>query len=172
MKILKNSLLVLLVVLIIIQFFHPAKNTSSVRSTSDITTLYPVPANVAGILDKACNDCHSNNTRYPWYNNIQPVAWWLDDHVKEGKRALNFNEFASYRIGKQYHKLEELVDQVKKGEMPLSSYTIIHTDAHLIDEEKKALYEWVRTIRDTIKARYPADSLVRKKMPLDQRQKE
>lgn len=85
-------LITLLVVLVVIQFFHPAKNISTVKSPNDIAVLHNVPANVSTILDKACNDCHSNNTRYPWYNNIQPVAWWLDNHVQEGKGELNFNE--------------------------------------------------------------------------------
>jgi hypothetical protein len=165
MKIFKKIILALLIVLIIIQFFHPGKNASTAKSPSDIAVLYPVPQNVASILDKACNDCHSNNTRHPWYNNIQPIAWWLDDHIREGKRELNFNEFASYRIGRQYRKLEEVIDQVKKDEMPLGSYTFIHTDAKLTDEEKASLTQWAQAIRDTIKAKYPADSLVRKKKP-------
>lgn len=165
MKIFKKIILGLLVVLIIIQFFHPKKNVSTAKSPNDIAVLYPVPESVASILNKACNDCHSNNTRYPWYNNIQPVSWWLDDHIREGKRELNFNDFGSYRIGKQYHKLEEVIDQVKKDEMPLGSYTLIHTDAKLTDEEKASLTQWAAAIRDTIKAHYPADSLARKKRP-------
>jgi hypothetical protein len=122
-----------------------------------------VPSKVHAILEKACNDCHSNNTRYPWYAELQPVSWWLSNHVEEGKSELNFSEIGSYAIGKQYHKFEEAIDQVKEGEMPLSSYTILHSDARLSDEEKKALIDWFDAVRDTIKARYPADSLLRMK---------
>ncbi|MDB5247342.1 MAG: cytochrome [Segetibacter sp.] len=165
MKIFKRVLLALLVVLIVIQFVQPAKNISKARSPHDIAFLYHEPSNVRSILDKACNDCHSNNTRYPWYNNIQPVAWWLNDHVEEGKRELNFNEFGAYRLSKQYHKLEEVVDKVKKSEMPLSSYTIIHTDAKLTDVEIASLTEWANSIMAQMKTKYPADSLVRKKQP-------
>lgn len=163
MKVLKPILVVLLIVLIIIQFFHPAKNISAAQSPNDIAAVYNEPDNVRTILNKACNDCHSNNTRYPWYNNIQPVAWLLDHHVQEGKHELNFNEFGTYPVRKQYHKLEEVTEQVKEGEMPLSSYTLIHTDAKLIDQEKATLTDWVNSIRATMKAKYPADSLVRKR---------
>jgi hypothetical protein len=163
MRIVKKIILVLLVVLIIMQFFHPKKNLASSKSASNISAVYNVSTDVSGILDKACNDCHSNNTKYPWYNNIQPVAWWLNNHIKEGKRGLNFDEFKSYRPAKQYHKLEELIDQVKKEEMPLTSYTIIHTEAKLTDEQKSSLVTWAESVRNVMKEKYPADSLVRKK---------
>jgi hypothetical protein len=163
MKIVKKILLALLVLLIIIQFFHPAKNASAAAFPNDIAAIYPVPPDVDTILKKACNDCHSNNTRYPWYNNIQPVAWWLDSHVKDGKRGLNFNEFATYRLSKQYHRMDDIIDEVKKGDMPLGSYTLIHTDAKLTEQEKQTLYSWARAIKDSMKAKYPVDSLIRKK---------
>lgn len=163
MKIAKRIVLILLVVLIIIQFFHPKKNLSTEKSPDNISAVYHVPANVESILNKACNDCHSNDTRYPWYNNIQPVAWWLDNHISEGKRELNFDEFKTYRPARQYNKLKEVVEQVKEGEMPLGSYTIIHTDAKLTDQEKSTLVNWAESIRNIMKEKYPADSLVRKK---------
>ncbi len=163
MKTFKRIIVILLIVLILIQFFRPAQNRSASPSPADISTIYPVSANVNSVLEKACYDCHSNNTRYPWYANIQPVAWWLDDHIREGKHDLNFSEFASYRIGKQYRKLEEVIDLVKKGDMPLQSYTIVHTDAKLTREEKVLLTSWTDALRDTIRAKYPPDSLIRKK---------
>jgi hypothetical protein len=165
MKIVKISLLGLLIVLVIIQFFHPKRNISTAKSPDNIAAVYSVPDNVSSILSKACNDCHSNNTRYPWYSNIQPVAWWLNDHVKEGKRELNFDDFKNYVVARQYRKMEEVIDEVKKGDMPLTSYTLIHTDAKLNDQEKSALITWAESIRSTMKATYPADSLVRKKKP-------
>lgn len=162
MKIFKKLLIVLLVVFVVAQAFRPEKNNSN-DTSKDISNSYVVPENVKTILAKACNDCHSNNTRYPWYAEIQPVAWWINDHVKDGKKHLNFNEFDGYRIARQYKKLEECIDEVKDGEMPLASYTIIHKDAKLSDDEKQILFTWCEIIRDSIKARYPADSLVIKK---------
>jgi hypothetical protein len=162
MKIFKKLLIVLLVVFVVAQAFRPEKNDSN-DTSKDISKSYVVPENVKTILAKACNDCHSNNTRYPWYAEIQPVAWWINDHVKDGKKHLNFNEFDGYRIARQYKKLEECIEEVKEGEMPLSSYTIIHKDAKLSDDEKQILFTWCEIVRDSIKARYPADSLVIKK---------
>ena len=162
MKALKRILIGLLLVFIVLQAFRPAKNQSGDIS-KDISTNFVVPENVKVILAKACNDCHSNTTRYPWYAEIQPVSWWLRNHIKDGKRHLNFNEFSGYRIGRQYKKLEECMEQVKEGDMPLPSYTLIHKNAILTETEKQTPYNWCEVLRDSIKADYPADSLVIKK---------
>lgn len=132
----------LLVVLVIIQFFKPDRNISSEKSTNDITNKYAVPASVQEILKTSCYDCHSNNTVYPWYANIQPVAWWLADHVNEGKKELNFSEFLTYSPKKAHHKLEEVNEMVKEGEMPLQSYTIIHQNAKLSEPQKLEIASW------------------------------
>jgi mono/diheme cytochrome c family protein len=164
-KILKRTFQVLLLVFIIIQFFRPAKNTASGPEAfaKDIATAHTVPADVQLIFQKACYDCHSNNTEYPWYSYIQPVAWWLGDHVKEGKKELNFSEFAGYSIRRKYKKLEEINKEVKEGEMPLESYTLIHTNAKLTDADRLAIATWATALRDSMKRVYPEDSLVRKK---------
>ncbi len=161
----KRLFLVLLAAFIVIQFFRPAKNISAGISANDITSKYAVPQDVQTILKTSCYDCHSNNTVYPWYSNIQPVAWWLDDHVKEGKRELNFSEFATYRIGRQYRKLEEINEEVKENKMPLESYTLVHGDAKLSEQQKLTLANWVVAVRDSIKAQYPEDSLKRPQRP-------
>jgi len=146
----RKVLLGLLVILVVIQFIRPAKNQSSELSPNDISHKYNVPADVNGVLKKACNDCHSNNTVYPWYNKIQPVAWWLDHHIEEGKRELNFSEFATYSPKKQHHKLEEVTELVKNGGMPLNSYTWVHKEAILTDSEKRAITEWADNLRTEI----------------------
>mgnify|MGYP003455388491 FL=1 len=162
-KFFKRFLLLLLLVFIGIQFFRPAKNKSEGISANDITAKYAVPDDVKAILKTSCYDCHSNNTNYPWYSNIQSVAWWLKDHIDEGKRELNFSEFASYRIGRQYRKLEGINGEIKDGEMPLTSYTLIHGDAKLNEQQKLAVANWVTALRDSIKSQYPEDSLKKPK---------
>lgn len=162
-KILKRTFQILLLAFIIIQFIRPAKNKAGEISNNDISKLYPVPEDVQSILKTSCYDCHSNNTVYPWYAEIQPVAWWLNNHIEDGKKDLNFSEFASYRIRRQYKKLEEINDLVKKDEMPLDSYLWIHKNAKLSEQQKLTVANWVVAVRDTIKQNYPADSLVRKK---------
>jgi len=163
MKIVKKILIGLLVVLIIIQFIRPEKNQSDTKTAADITAMYPPDAATASLMDKACNDCHTNNTKYPWYSNFQPVAWWLNDHVQDGKKHLNFSEFGTYRLRKQYHKMEEVIEQVKEGEMPLNSYTWTHGDARLTAEQRAQITGWAQSVMDSMKAKYPIDSLVKKK---------
>jgi hypothetical protein len=138
----KKILIGLLFIFIFLQFIRPARNISEGRSSNHISNKYAVPANVGTVLEKACYDCHSNNTVYPWYANIQPVGLWLDDHVKEGKGELNLDEFLTYSPKKAHHKLEEVIEMVKEGEMPLNSYTWIHKNAILSQDEKTALTDW------------------------------
>jgi hypothetical protein len=162
MRFLKRILILLLIAFIIIQFFRPEKNVSADASVNNISKNFPVPADVAQILSNSCYDCHSDNTRYPWYFSIQPVAWWLTDHVQEGKKHLNFDEFASYPLRRQYNKFDQTIDMVKKDEMPLSSYLVIHGDAILSPEQKEKVIAWCSNCMNAMKAAYPIDSLVKK----------
>lgn len=159
----KKIMLVLLLAFIVIQFIRPEKNTAAGVQPNYIGNVYAIPEDVKSILAKACNDCHSNNTVYPWYSKIQPVDWWLNDHVVDGKKHLNLDDYTKRSLRFQYHKLEEIVEQVKEGEMPLESYTLIHKEAKLTDTEKDKLIGWATATMDTLKARYPIDSLIRKK---------
>ncbi|MGM5469729.1 heme-binding domain-containing protein [Flavobacteriaceae bacterium LMO-SS05] len=158
---LKKVLIGLCVLIITIQFFRPEKNESNDR-TYDISKTYEVPAPVKAILTVSCYDCHSNKTEYPWYANIQPVAWWLNDHIIHGKQNLNFSEFTKRPIAIQNHKLEEIIEQVEKKEMPLPPYTNLglHSEANLTDEQRDVITDWARGQMAYLKANYPADSLV------------
>ncbi|HMO33396.1 MAG TPA: heme-binding domain-containing protein [Lacibacter sp.] len=136
-----------LAALVIAQFIRPSRNQSEGPFPNDISNKVTIPADVATILKTSCNDCHSNNTHYPWYAMVQPLGWWLQRHVNEGKEHLNFNEFASYSAKKQDHKLEEVAETVTNGEMPLTSYTFIHRGAKLSAEQVAALQKWVTESR-------------------------
>ena len=155
----KRILLIIVIILIAIQFIRPQKNIHSGGQPSDISSIYTVPANVDTILIHACKDCHSNNTRYPWYNRVQPIAWFLDNHVRDGKKSFNLNEFTTYPAWRQYDKISEVKKQIDKGEMPLSSYTWIHTNAKLTDAQKNTVMVWSEGIKKQIEAKYPQDSL-------------
>ena len=161
----KKILVVLLVILIIIQFIHPARNISKAEQPNNISKAYSVPDSVRTILNKACMDCDSNNTRYLWYFKIQPVDWWLTHHVNDGKEELNFDEYLNRPIRYQYNKLEDAEKEVKEGDMPLDSYTWIHKDAILSEQEKKTFINWAESVRSEIKAKYPPDSLKRPRRP-------
>jgi Haem-binding domain len=156
----------LLAALVVIQFFRPAKNNSG-DQFYDISKKYEVPDDVATILKNACNDCHTNTTQYPWYANIQPVAWWLAGHVNDGKRHLNFSEYTARKVAVQNHKFEEIAEMVEEKEMPLASYTWfnLHPGSDLSDAERHTLINWAKAQMDTLKAHYPADSLILKRPP-------
>src|SRR5262245_34582135 len=101
---LKKILLFLLFVFVVIQFIHPEKNKAAGVQSNYIGSVYTVPGDVKVILEKACNDCHSNNTVYPWYSHVQPVDWWLTAHINDGKKHLNLDEYTNKRLRYQYHK--------------------------------------------------------------------
>lgn len=147
----KKILVSLLAILIIIQLFRPEKNQSTAETPNDIFAHYQASESTKQLIHTSCYDCHSNNTKYPWYAEIQPVAWWLADHVNEGKSELNFSEFANYAPKKADHKMEEFVEMIKEGEMPLKSYTLIHADARLTDEQRADLAKWAEDVRAQIK---------------------
>ena len=159
---LKKILIVLGAVLILIQFIRPDRNLSN-DLTYDISTKYPVPDEVFDILKGACYDCHSNKTEYHWYSYIQPVTWWINNHIIDGKRHLNYSNFTNLPIARQNRKLEETIEEIDKNGMPLASYTYLglHKEANLTDDQREIIIDWARTQMDTLKATYPADSLVR-----------
>jgi hypothetical protein len=160
-KWIKRIAIGLLLVFVGIQFIQPDKDNQSMDMTNDISKVVTVPDSVHALLKVSCYDCHSNFTNYPWYSNIQPVGWWLKDHIDEGKQTLNFSEFAALkpRPGGRYsttqalqdHKLEEVAEMVEEGEMPLQSYTIIHRDSKLTDTQKKMITDWVTSARQQLK---------------------
>jgi hypothetical protein len=159
MKILKRVLLILAVIFIFIQFIRPSRNVGDVNPTHEITASFAVSNEVLNIFKTSCFDCHSNNTRYPWYVNIQPIGWFMDSHIKEAKRKMNFSEFGTYPLHWQYNKFNGIIENVSDGEMPLPSYLLIHMDAKLSDTQKKKLIDWASAVRDSMQAKYPADSL-------------
>ena len=160
---------VLLIALVVIQFFRPEKNIHPGDQPNAITKKFPVTADLKTILDKACMDCHSNNTRYPWYYSIQPVAWWLTNHVNDGKKELNFDDYTNRRPRFQYRRMEQTIELVKDGEMPIDSYTWTHKDAILTEEEKTKIYDWAKSVMSALEAQYPIDSLKRTGPPPPQK---
>jgi hypothetical protein len=162
----KKITLVLLVLIIGIQFIPMEKNESG-NSEFDISKSYLIPDNVATIMKGACNDCHSNTTTYPWYSMIQPLGFWLNHHVEEGKGHLNFSEFTKIPLRVQNHKFEEIVETVETREMPLESYTYLglHPEANLSGEQRQILIEWAKEQMELLAAKYPADSLKMRPRP-------
>jgi hypothetical protein len=143
----------LVLVLVAIQFVRPERNLSATPAFTgpdDITVKFSTPPEVKQILATSCYDCHSNQTRYPWYAEVQPVAWFLAHHINEARRELNFSTFGAYPLKRQLKKLEAMSDEVHERGMPLKSYTLIHRDARLTDAQAAAFSAWADGIADKI----------------------
>ncbi len=143
----------LLVVLIALQFVPVPRNAGPAEGPSSLVAAQPVPAEVQAILRRACYDCHSNHTNYPWYAAVQPVGWWLNDHVAEGKGELNFSEFATYSTKRVVRKLRSTADEVRERHMPLKSYLLMHGEAKLTDADVTLLATWAEDLADEIESR-------------------
>lgn len=158
----KKLLIIIGSLFLIIQLFPISKNQSKEYS-KDISTIEKITPDVKNILEYSCYDCHSNNSNYPIYASIQPLAWWLQHHIDEGKEELNFSEFACYSPRRRFHKLEEIKEQILENEMPLYSYTIVRTQAKLSEQQKSILINWVNSAMAKMKTNYHPDSLKMKR---------
>lgn len=145
MKVIKIILILLLVTLVIIQFIRPEKNEAGYASVENFEKETKPSEAVSVILRESCYDCHSDHTRYPWYSEIAPFSYWLQDHIVEGKKHFDVSQWENYSIKKKEHKLKEVIEQLEKSEMPLDSYAFIHGD--ISREDKKLLMQWAGIAR-------------------------
>ncbi|MFK5879354.1 MAG: heme-binding domain-containing protein [Flavobacteriaceae bacterium] len=148
MKLLKKIGIILGIVFVGIQFIPTNQNLSTEVSASDFMVIYEVPKTIETKLKVSCYDCHSNNTYYPWYNKIQPIAWFLEGHIDEAKEELDFSEFGNYSTRKKKSKLKSIISQIKDDDMPLTSYTLMHAGAKISEAERKEIMEWMTQLRD------------------------
>lgn len=139
---------ILVFVILIIQFFPIDKENPKPTPEMDFLAIKDTPANTAKIIRTSCYDCHSNESRYPWYSNVQPVGWFLKNHIDEARKHLNFSTFATYEPKRQAHKLAEARELVEKGEMPLNSYVLGHPEAQLSDAERNEILNYFKFVED------------------------
>jgi hypothetical protein len=139
-----------IIVLALIQFIQPARNQSGQVLETDVSRIITVPDPVQTSLKKACYDCHSNNTDYPWYTYVQPIGWLMSNHIRNGKEKLNFSDFGAYSKRRQASKLKSIASQVENDEMPISSYTWMHKNALLSQTEKDLIITWANSTRDSL----------------------
>jgi len=141
-KAIKIVLIVLVIVFAAIQFVRPDRTAPQIVEAETLQSGVQVPGDISLILTRSCNDCHTNLTRYPWYSNVSPFSWYLANHIRDGRRHLNFSIWNTYSDKRKSQKLEEICEQLQSGEMPLSSYLWIHRDAVLSESDSKALCDW------------------------------
>lgn len=144
-KVLRYGVVGLAFVLILLQFFRIDKTNPPVVDGETLEAAVAVSPDISLIMGRACNDCHTNKTIYPWYANVQPAGWFLKGHIDEGREELNFSKFNTFEKKKKIRKLEEVCSEVESGQMPLPSYTWIHRDAILTESEKAAICSWTKS---------------------------
>ena len=145
MKYLKYFSILLLLTLVVIQFIKPDKNNDGYQSVALFEKEIVPTKEIAMILKNNCYDCHSDQTHYPWYSEITPVNYWLEEHIVDVKMLFPVYNMHAYSARKKDHKLEELVEYVEQGEMPLYSYTWLHGD--LSNQDTQTLLQWAQLSR-------------------------
>lgn len=148
-KTLKIIALVLFLVFIGIQFVRPARTNLPIVQEQTLEATTQVPDDVQRVFQRSCNDCHTNQTNWRWYSEIAPVSWGMANHVNDGRKELNFSEWATYESRRKRRKLDEVCEQVQTKEMPLNQYVWVHWDAKLSDAEIKAVCDW--TVSERLK---------------------
>jgi hypothetical protein len=143
----KKVMLFILIIFVLAQFFGPEKNQGDLASIDAFLAKTNPPEDVKMILKESCFNCHSDVTRYPWYNNITPVNYWLAEHIKDGKKHFNVSNWEGNSVKRKDHKFEELIEMVEKKEMPLKSYTWTHKEAKITDAQRKAIVDWAKLVR-------------------------
>lgn len=143
----KKIVIGLVAIVVVMQFFRIDKENPTYDSNNDFIVIMNPSDQVNNILKNSCYDCHSFETKYPWYTNVAPVSWWVKDHINEGRDELNFSAWGTYSDKRKDHKLEEVIELVDEGEMPLTSYTLAHSEASLSAEQQEALISWVKAVR-------------------------
>lgn len=150
----KRFLKVLLIVLVIAflgaQAVRPTRANPPVDESQTIFATGNVPPDVKAIIDRSCNDCHTHTVKWPWYSHAAPMSWLVAEDVEEGRKELNFSTWGTYPPKRQDHKLEEICEQVEKGEMPLRNYLYVHPGAKLSDADRQRLCEWTKEFRMTL----------------------
>ena len=147
----RKILLGLVIILVLMQFYRIDKTNPPSVADNDFITLEQAPPAIATMLKNACYDCHSHESKYPWYTNVMPFSWWIKGHIDNGRKHLNFSKWAEYSTDKKTHKLEECSEMVRETKMPLTSYLIPHPEARITKEERETLAKWFEEIRVDIK---------------------
>lgn len=140
----KKLLIIILVAFVIIQFFPIDKTNAPLNSGMDFLKIKSTKPEIAQLIRTSCYDCHSDETKYPWYSSIAPASWWLKNHIEEGRSNLNFSIFATYEPKRQIHKMEECIEMIEKKEMPLESYFVGHQDAKLTDAQRQQIIKYFK----------------------------
>ena len=142
--------LAFIAVLLIIQLIPANLPEVSDNNPDDLLANNSVPENIGSILRSSCYDCHSNETVYPWYSYVAPISFLVSKDTRKGRKHLNFSEWQSLSKPDKAEALDELVEEVESGEMPMKIYPVTHPDARLTDEQRQELINWADDLADKL----------------------
>lgn len=145
MKFLRILFILLIAAFVVLQFIGIEKTNPEFDSSGDFIVMENPPADIAQVLRSACYDCHSNQTVWPWYSNIAPISWMLEEHVVDGRDNLNLNYWGEFDVEDRAYVIEEMIEEIEEGEMPIPGYLITHSDAKLSETQKEKLFTWLRS---------------------------
>lgn len=137
----------LVIILALMQFKQIDKTNPEYNEVEDFITITQPSEEIATLIKAACYDCHSHQAKYPWYSNVAPISWMVEHHIEEGREHLNFSKWGSYDTKKANHKLEECIEEIEEGEMPMKPYVVMHSEAKMSKEQKKALMAFFQNQR-------------------------
>jgi len=141
-KVIRWSVVAIGLILVAAQFIRPARTNPVIDPSRALATARPMPAHVAHVFDRACRDCHSNETRWPWYSHVAPVSWFVIDHVNHGRIHFNYSDWSRYEPDEAARLLKKACELAREQAMPLRTYTLMHRSARLTREEVTALCAW------------------------------
>ena len=150
MKILKYALYAIIAVFFLLQFVPNELPENNSDMTNDIVLNTGAPEEIKLILQKACYDCHSNQTHYPWYSYVAPVSWLIAEDTRHGREELNLSDWGSLNKRKKIRTLGDIAEEVEERKMPLKIYTLVHRDAILSDQEIDAISSWAKSLSESI----------------------
>ncbi|MDT7688028.1 MAG: hypothetical protein QOJ70_3826 [Acidobacteriota bacterium] len=151
-KALKWLMILLAVLFVAAQGYRPARTNPPFEESKTLRANTHMTPEAAAILERSCKDCHSSETRWPWYSNVSPISWFLQSHVDDGRRQLSFSDWGTYAERKRERKLHEMCEQVESGEMPIRSYLPLHPSAKLSDEDRRVLCDWAHAEEERLAA--------------------
>ena len=125
-----------------LQFTGPARTNPPSDEAQALEAMTEVPAEVSTVFARACNDCHSNKTVWPWYTRVAPASWFTVGHVNDGRSELNFSEWGSYGERMKQSRLSAICAHVKQGTMPLASYALVHQGVMPSPDEVRMICGW------------------------------
>jgi hypothetical protein len=147
----KQSLAALVILFPAAQFFQPARTNPPVKT--DFLKTTAAPPHIAAMFRSACYDCHSDETRWPWYSRVSPVSWQIAQDVNHGRKHVNLSEWPAAKPDLARRKIEDMSDEIDDGDMPLKKYTLIHADARLTPSQRTELTQWLDAQAAALKTR-------------------